>query len=96
VIAAACPDVILPTAQILADSGRVLVATEEPPLLARNAVTTLDASPVGDGQGLAALVELVLDVAEETAIEREGEVLVPRTQLRLALQAEGLTPAPHR
>jgi hypothetical protein len=96
VIAATCPAATLPTAQILADSGRVLVSSTRPPLLTRNADTTLDASASAMEEGLTGLVSLVLDVAEETAFEAGGEVLIPRTGLLLALRDEGLPPAPHR
>ncbi|MGH2686531.1 MAG: hypothetical protein ACRDJP_13790, partial [Actinomycetota bacterium] len=87
VIAAACPRVLLPVAQILGDSAIPLVTVTPPGATPRNPRSLLDGSSA-DGAGN--LATLVLETAEGLAVESEEDLLVPRIPLIRALEARGL------
>ena len=90
VIAAACPRVLLPAAQILGDSAVPLVTTTAPGVVPRNARSLLDGSEVAARDGAEALGSLVLEAAEGLALEHDADLLVPRIPLIHALEAAGL------
>ncbi|MGH2766508.1 MAG: hypothetical protein ACRDKA_11455 [Actinomycetota bacterium] len=99
VITETCSAAEIPLAQILDDSGITLISTLHPaetpaPLpfyLAGVGSAAEIAEPIEPAAAAAA--ETVLDVVERVAVEHEGDLLVPRTQLRDGLLEAGLTPA---
>ena len=90
VIAAACPRVLLPAAQILGDSAVPLITVTPAGSVPRNARSLLDGSAVAAEDGTAALGSLVVEAAEGLGLEHEGDLLVPRIPLIRTLEAQGL------
>jgi hypothetical protein len=84
-IAAICPRAALPVAQILEESGIALLVTGDPP----SSPAPLDFSLL-HSEPVAAAAALV-EAAGRVAVQHEGSLLVPRTELRDGLRAEGLS-----
>jgi hypothetical protein len=88
-VGVACPPAMTPAAQILSDSGQVLVAASDAPL----------PGPAGDpgfylgAEGAGAAAEAILEAVGAVALWNGDNLLIPRTDLRDALLEAGLTPA---
>jgi hypothetical protein len=88
-VGVACPRAMIPAAQILSDTGQVLVAASDTPLpdTAGAPAFYLDA------EGAGAAAQAILDAVGDVAVRNGGNLLIPRTDLRDALLDAGLSPA---
>jgi hypothetical protein len=94
VLGETCPAAEIPVAQILSDSGITFISVLEAAYPPGSVGYYLAGSPgntVEEGAFTAA--EAVVRSAERAALEHDGDLLIPRTQLRDALLAAGLSPA---
>jgi hypothetical protein len=88
VLGETCPAAEIPVAQILSDSGITFISAMEPADPPGSAPYYLS----GSGWSLDATAQVVMRSAAQVAVERGGDLLIPRTQLRDALVAQGLSP----
>jgi hypothetical protein len=88
VLADACAVAEIPVAQILSDSGITFISVREPSDPPGSAPYYLS----GSGRALEETAQTLVRSVAQVAVVDRGDLLIPRTQLRDALVAAGLTP----